>query len=437
MTKRIRLTDFVRASNLGAVVRNAWWYWPDMPPYAGKLGLGFVRASRITPAWRKAKKKQGTCPDLAVVSINDHGDMLGLGLDLVRSGVKVVWVVSPYEPTVYEFRPGRPLRRYDPDDRLRPPPFLRGFSPRVRDWIRKIPPLKDATASSETLFNPAWYRRWRPRLPCLEEVRALIDHDRPTAMGEEAYIFEDLLENEFPLLPRAAAESRLWGDLDVRVNGCRARPDRKKGWPIPFLGTTYEVTRTRAQGVLLVHSGAIARRLADAGADRQLNLLLVASNGIPRAHTRAFLRHLQDRFRLPIYLLMENTTWGYFIFSVLKRGLVAPYAVNEGLALKDVRYLGLRAGDLFAVDDPEHYGLRWNPQWNLRLRAMARYRYFRGRAWQQELAAFKAQGCSFESFAMLSALRTLFEGPQAYHRAVRAFVEDYLKPKLQSGDWLA
>ena len=43
--------------------------------------------------------------------------------------------------------------------------------------------------------------------------------------------------------------------------------------------------------------------------------------------------------------MVDNDTWGYFTFSVLKRGLLAPDAEQPCLQIDDLRYLGLLATD--------------------------------------------------------------------------------------------
>jgi len=182
------------------------------------------------------------------------------------------------------------------------------------------------------------------------------------------------------------------------------------------------VLRCSARGVLVTESSVIALRLAEMELWKRFRMLLVSSRGLPHPQTRSLLRRLQDQFRLPIYLLADNDTWGYFIFSVLKRGTLAPGASDPKRALKDVRFLGVRAGD-FAELGEERCLLRWEALWDSRLAAMSRYPCFRSRSWKAEFRRFREQNGKAE----IAALRV-------WHDRRRA--SEYLSRKLTSGEWL-
>ncbi|MBI3828919.1 MAG: hypothetical protein HY291_05355 [Planctomycetes bacterium] len=441
MKRRIRLAEFVKKNDLGLVFRNRWWTWPKKPPYTCKqLDLGFIRKSRLSKSWLiESRKNHGVCPDLAVITTNSYQNSMHEAIDLVEAGVKIVWVVWPYDPTVYEFKKGKPIRRYWPHDRIRPPAFLPGFNPIVCEWIKRWPTPRKTAVPTRTLFSQSYYYSWKRYNPTLASLRAITDEKDSTFHEDEIGIFQDLFENEYPYLPKTAAHSKVWGALTLRFqDGMKKEADHiSKGLNIPDHGDAFEVVRCKAQGILLVEKNTPANIFAACGAAKILDMLIIGSCGIPRAHTRRFLRHLQDQFRLPVYLLTDNDTWGYFIFSVLKRGLTAPYAKCRELALKDIRFLGLRTGDLELTGNAAHYRIGWEKHWALRLRAMSHYPCFAKKDWKKELQAFEAQRGKLELEGMADSYRRQFVSDNASMKSgYIAFMEQYLKPKIESGDWL-
>ena len=177
--------------------------------------------------------------------------------------------------------------------------------------------------------------------------------------------------------------------------------------------------RCSARGILYLEHGVVASKIRESGIWRELQLLLVCGGGVPAVHTRRFLHLLQKRFDLPVYVLADNDTWGYFIFSVLKRGSVLPHQELRHLKLDDVRFLGGRAG---TVD--RKYLIRWERAWDARLRSMRRYPCFRSKAWQAEFDAFRRQRGKWEVAILGNALSN------------PAFARDYLGGKIARRDWL-
>jgi DNA topoisomerase-6 subunit A len=266
-----------------------------------------------------------------------------------------------------------------------------------------------------TLFSTEYSRNLTPAgLRTLRSGGGFVDG--------ELEIFRSLVRNERTVDPDDLCAAA--GPLVLLSDGDEVDYSRQgKGLTaIPRDVTGLELLRCRARGILFIETGVIALRLAEMELWKRFRLLLVSSRGLPHPQARSLLRRLQDQFRLPIYLLTDNDTWGYFIFSVLKRGALAPGATDPKLALKDVRFLGVRAGD-FAELGEENRLLRWEALWDSRLAAMGRYPCFRSRSWKDEFRRFREQ----KGKAEIAALRLWHDRRQA---------SDYLNRKLKGGEWL-
>ena len=122
-----------------------------------------------------------------------------------------------------------------------------------------------------------------------------------------------------------------------------------------------------------------------------------------------------------------NGTWGYFIFSVLKRGMFGPHLHCSQLAIQDLRLIGLRAGDykvLSAYTGREEQRFRrgWKTIWDFRIAAMKEYNCFQSAAWQTELENFRTQQAATD-------LHMLFGD-------IDWIVTDYLKPRIEGNEFL-
>lgn len=276
-----------------------------------------------------------------------------------------------------------------------------------------------------TLFDPRAYRYGladRDEQPSyISDIRRASAEAKDARESNEPEIFNALAEQEIGLTEGAL---HAIGPLTCKIAGKSVDLSKRS----IHLGGWVEDDRLRflkceAKGILLIEKGVVYTYLQKEW--RHLGMLVTTGNGIPGTTARRVLHRLAEELRLPVYVLSDCDTWGYFLFSILKRGMIAPHICTPQLAVKDARYLGVRARD--AMQLPQNLRIPWRLQWNLRLRAMAQYRCFKSKAWQNEFKAFRSLGGKLEMEAV-------------YHRATdsdaRRFVQEYLKPKLRDGDWL-
>lgn len=231
------------------------------------------------------------------------------------------------------------------------------------------------------------FRRYKfPYCLC---VQALARSEDRRFAPYEADILADVLEHELQYhLPRGS----LIGPLVMRDPSGRRRDlsRARSAFPIPrwVERDALELCSSSARGVLVVDSARLFARLCAQRAWRQLDVLLANSVGLPRAGMRRLLHRLSTELALPVYLLVDNDTWGYFAFFLLKQGMVHPTEAFMPLAVTDLRLLGIRAGDAAGV----RAAVRpWKAQWDVRLRCMAAYDCFSGAEWKSEFDAFRKQ----------------------------------------------
>ena len=60
---------------------------------------------------------------------------------------------------------------------------------------------------------------------------------------------------------------------------------------------------------------------------------------------RRLLHRLHNELKLPVYCLLDNDPWGYYIYSVIKQGSINLAYESKRMAIPDAHYLGLRSND--------------------------------------------------------------------------------------------
>lgn len=170
----------------------------------------------------------------------------------------------------------------------------------------------------------------------------------------------------------------------------------------------------RATGVLLVESRHVFDQLLSADFCVQMPFILITGSGIPRMCCRRLLHRMERELGLRISILTDNDTWGYFIYSVMARGMIAPHMANEYYAIRNPSYVGIKAGEA----SPQVLR-RSKPVWKLRLAELRQYDCFRDAPWPEEFDAFEQQGGGIDVKGYMAEVGT------------DQFVREYLVPRLK------
>lgn len=263
-----------------------------------------------------------------------------------------------------------------------------------------------------------------------DTVYRLFHGDDRRFHDSELAIFDDVVQAEQQLHGDLSWwKGALAGPLTLKIENARTKNlevSQRRNCELPaWVEEDSLVFKScRARGILLIEKGAVFYRLWKSKAWRDLNLVLACGMGIPRWRMRRILHRLSTQFRIPVYVFADNDTWGYYIFSVLKRGMMAPHLSCPQLTVKDVRFLGLRANEYKQCGTSKECLIRWKRRWDLRLKFMRKYPCFRSNAWQREFDEFKNQNAKCEIECMVARI------------GAERTVNEYLLPKLKNKDWL-
>jgi len=174
-----------------------------------------------------------------------------------------------------------------------------------------------------------------------------------------------------------------------------------------------------AKGVVFVERTPVLQSLAKSQVVRELRLSMFGGAGIPRMTARRLLRRIHLETGVPVYLLVDNDTWGYFFYSLLLRGAIGPHAYFPWAAIENVTLVGIRTGDISNIDIPKSAMRPWRHSWSLRVAAMRQYPCFQSAEWQQDLHEFEKQNCAVNLDDFVTAAG-----------GADVFARDYIAPRL-------
>ena len=111
----------------------------------------------------------------------------------------------------------------------------------------------------------------------------------------------------------------------------------KGGYSVPSIVEPeyIEIRRCTADFVLLVEKGTQWNRLSEDKFWRRYNCVLLTGNGQPPRGVRRLARRLHEEYKIPVYVLVDNDPWGYYIYSVVKQGSINLAFESERMAIPE------------------------------------------------------------------------------------------------------
>ena len=158
-----------------------------------------------------------------------------------------------------------------------------------------------------------------------------------------------------------------------------------------------------AKFILHVEKGTVWQRFNEDKFWKKHNCLLTHGGGQPPRGVRRMLYRLHNELKLPVYCLLDNDPWGYYIYSVLKQGSINLAFESKRMAIPEARYLGLRSIDLERCQLSNSVKINLNDNDRKRAKQIADYPWFAGKkAWQKEIAKMLDNGFKLEVESLIS-----------------------------------
>ena len=251
------------------------------------------------------------------------------------------------------------------------------------------------------------------------------EQDESDPIIEDLEVALDALREELHLF--ASRKGTMVGPITIRDSGdtIDLRRMGSGGWGVPSIveGNVIEFVTPEAKYVLLVEKDAVWSRFNEDKYWKRENAIIVHGGGQPPRGVRRLVQRLHQELKLPVYVLVDNDPWGFYIYSVMKQGSINLAYESMRMAVPDARFVGLSSFDKDKYKLPSNVAIKMDDGDVSRAKQMLAYPWFEAKQWQREIQEMVRSGVKFE----LEALS---------RRGISFITEEYLPRKLRDRDWL-
>jgi DNA topoisomerase-6 subunit A len=246
--------------------------------------------------------------------------------------------------------------------------------------------------------------------PIIEDVEVLL-----SALREELHVY-------------AANQGNLAGPLTLIDSGDTIDCTRmgSAGYSIPSIvePNVIEFIKCDAKFILHVEKDTVWRRFHEDRFWQKHECLLTHGKGQPSRGVRRLLYRLHHELKLPIYCVLDNDPWGYYIYSVLKQGSINLAFESTRMAIPAARFLGLRSSDYERCELTPSVQIKLNEQDIKRANQIRSYPWFEHKkAWQKEIDLMLKNGFKLEVESLIS-------------KDISYVTEEYVPQRLEERDFL-
>lgn len=198
------------------------------------------------------------------------------------------------------------------------------------------------------------------------------------------------------------------------------------GYSIPSIcePEIVQFKKNSAKFILHVEKDTVWRRFNEDRFWKEYDCILTHGGGQPPRGVRRLLNRMHHELKLPVYCLLDNDPWGYYIYSVLKQGSINLAYESRRMAIPAARFLGLRSIDYERCQLSPSVQIKLNEQDIKRARQIAQYPWFvQKKPWQKEIELMLKNGFKLEVEALIS-------------KDISYVTEQYVPSRLEEGNFL-
>ena len=246
--------------------------------------------------------------------------------------------------------------------------------------------------------------------PILEDVEVML-----SALREELHVY-------------ASNRGTMVGNIVLNDSGDTIDCSRmgSGGYSIPSIvePEIMQFVKHSAKFVLHVEKDTVWRRFNEDKFWKKHNCILTHGGGQPPRGVRRLLHRLHHELKLPVYCLLDNDPWGYYIYSVIKQGSINLAYESRRMAIPAARYIGLRSQDYERCDLTPSVQIKLTDSDKKRAKQIAKYPWFeKKRAWQKEIDLMLKNDFKLEVEALIS-------------KDISYVTEEYVPERLAERDFL-
>lgn len=177
------------------------------------------------------------------------------------------------------------------------------------------------------------------------------------------------------------------------------------GYPVPSIvePDVIQFKKCTAKYILHVEKDTVWRRFHEDRFHEKHQCLLTHGGGQPARGMRRLLRRMHEELKLPVYCLLDNDPWGYYIYSVIKQGSIALAYESRRMAVPEAKFIGVSSFDYEACGLSDDVKIGLNDGDIKRSKQILEYPWFKGKkAWEKEIHKMMQNGFKMEVEAMIN-----------------------------------
>ncbi|MEC9094856.1 MAG: DNA topoisomerase IV subunit A [Planctomycetota bacterium] len=246
--------------------------------------------------------------------------------------------------------------------------------------------------------------------PIIEDVEVTLD-----SLREELHLY-------------ASNRGNMMGDITLNDNGTELNCCRvgRNGYSIPSIvePDIVKFTKHNAKFILHVEKDTVFSRFVEDEFWKKHKCILTHGSGQPPRGVRRLLNRMHKELKLPVYCLLDNDPWGYYIYSVIKQGSINLAYESQRMAIPKARFMGLRSKDYERCGLSDSVQIALSDTDRKRAKQIAAYPWFeKKKPWQKEIDLMIQNGFKLEVEALISL-------------DISYVTDEYVPARLQDRDFL-
>ncbi|NOS99125.1 MAG: DNA topoisomerase IV subunit A [Phycisphaerales bacterium] len=225
----------------------------------------------------------------------------------------------------------------------------------------------------------------------------------------------------------ANPEGSMVGPMTIRDTGDEIELSRmgSGGWAVPSIVEPHVIqfVKSEAKFILLIEKAAIWMRFNEDRFWKTHQCMIIHGGGQPPRGVRRLCHRMANELGLPLYVLVDNDPWGYYIYSVVRQGSINLAFESSRMAVPAARFIGMSSFDAAEFDLSASVTIRLNDKDIVRAKEIMAYPWFADKRWQREIKHMLKQGVKLEL--------------EALSNKDFSFIADtYVPEKLKKRKWL-
>ncbi len=253
------------------------------------------------------------------------------------------------------------------------------------------------------------------------------DQDESDPIIEDLEVTIDALREELHVY--ASNRGNLVGPITLVDDGNTLDCMRmgSAGYAVPSIcePDVIQFKKCGAKYILHVEKDTVWRRFYEDRFHEKHDCIVTHGSGQPTRGMRRLLRRMHDELKLPVYCLLDNDPWGYYIYSVIKQGSINLAYESRRMAVPQAKFIGVSSFDYERCGLSDDVKIGLDDKDIKRAKQILEYPWFQGKKhWEKEIRKMMQNGFKMEVEAMIN-------------KRLTYLTEEYVPMKIRdSKQWL-